>query len=174
MIYKLLVVDRTGMIAKRMEDIFTKFVMDYLVFHTSNLDETEAIGKKERIDIIFINGSDYQDLLTKDMLRRFKEKIVPPPKLVLFLENRWIHTLPLIEGEVHEVVDMDRFRTLQMLYLVDRLALERARERCDKIQAEMDRKKSQLESNLASIRQMREDLQNQARLEREGKRSDAS
>lgn len=168
MIYKLLVVDKTGVISKRIEGIFTRFVMDYLVFRISDLEETEFIGKKERIDVIIVNGDDYVESLSKEKLRSFKEKIVPSPKLLLLLEPNLMNTLPAVEREVHEVMDSKGFRTLQILHAVDRLAYERARERYERTEAELKKKKGEFDTNLQAIREMREGLRQRAEQEENG------
>lgn len=157
MIFKLLVLDKEGSIGKRVEDMFTRFMRDYQVYRTASLEETIASGKQECVDVIIINGDDYPDL-TPENLQDFKRKIIPSPKLLLLLEPNLLNTLPALENEAHRVLDSTNFRMLRIRNVVHDLIRDRFLEDYARRKAEAKRKKDELESLLADVRDIKEEL----------------
>lgn len=157
MIFKLLVVDKTGRITKRMEDIFTKFMKGYQIYRVEVPQEATALGRKEGIDVIIINGDDYPELSPKT-LREYKERILPPPKLLLLLEPNRTNTDAFLEDEVHRVMDSSNFRMLQMRKVVYELIHDRFMEEYKRRKEEAEQKKSELDKLLDDVKDIREDL----------------
>jgi len=157
MIFKLLVVDKEGNIGRRIEDVFTRFMRDYCVYRSPSPVEAVVLGKQEGVDVVIINGEDYPDL-DPEALQEFKRRIIPSPKILLLLEPNVINTFPALENEAHRVLDSTNFRMLRIRNVVQDLIRDRFLEDYERRKAEAKRKKSELESLLAEVRDIKEEL----------------
>lgn len=157
MIFKILAFDKTGIVSKRIEDIFTRFMKDYLVYQAETVTEAIAVGKRENIDVIIVNGDDNPDL-SGEVLRDLKLKIVPPPKLLLLLETNVIHTQPVLESEAHATLNSSNFRMFQIRNVVHDLIRARFLEDYERRKAEEKAKRTETEALLQDIREIKAEL----------------
>lgn len=141
MIRQLLVLDKTGVIAKHIDKIFSGFIRGYQVFHAASPEEAVALAKKQMIDLIAINGDDFAKFFSADTMRMLKEKIFPPPKLLLLLEPNLIDTLPGLEGKADYVLNSSNFRSLRLRRIINDLVHKKYMEEYQRESQEISDKK---------------------------------
>ena len=154
-----MVVDKTGRITKRVEDVFLRFMRGYDLLRVEDPNDVLTRAMKESLDVILINGDDFRNSLTAEMLQSFKVKIIPPPKLLLLLEPNLINMMPALEREVDSVLDSMNFRMLQMRRVVHKLVEERFLEEMRRQKEEGKKKKNAFQTALNEVEEMCEEIE---------------
>ncbi|MFH0754473.1 MAG: hypothetical protein V2A70_07910 [Candidatus Omnitrophota bacterium] len=158
MIRQILVYDPEREIIERIQKVFSVFIRGYQIFHAKTVEEAVTIERNQMIDVVVINGDAFvKDKAGGDM-RVFKHKILPPPKILLLLEENLVNTLPQIEGVADAVFNLSSFRALRFRRTVHDLVHKKYAEEWQKEKQELDEGKLQSQSIQDELHQICKEL----------------